>query len=111
MLVVDDNVDLAVSQAALLQRMGHEVEVAYNGEAALDKAREFHPDVVLLDLGLPGMDGFEVARRLRAELPGGLKIVAQTGWGQKTDRRRTREAGFDEHLAKPVDLASLLQLL
>ncbi|HWI35955.1 MAG TPA: PAS domain-containing protein [Burkholderiales bacterium] len=110
-LVVDDNVDLAVSQAALLQRMGHEVEVAYNGEAALDKAREFHPDLVLLDLGMPGMDGFEVARRLRAEHPGGLKIVAQTGWGQKTDRRRTREAGFDEHLAKPVDLASLLQLL
>jgi PAS domain S-box-containing protein len=110
-LVVDDNVDLATSQAAVLQRMGHEVEVAYNGEAALDKAREFHPEVVLLDLGMPGMDGFEVARRLRAEHDGGMKIVAQTGWGQKADRQRTREAGFDEHLAKPVDLAALQQLL
>ena len=110
-LVVDDNVDLATSQAAVLERMGHKVEVAYNGEAALDKAREFHPEVVLLDLGMPGMDGFEVARRLRAEHDGDLKIVAQTGWGQKADRRRTREAGFDEHLAKPVDLAALQQLL
>ena len=110
-LVVDDNVDLATSQAAVLERMGHKVEVAYNGEAALDKARQFHPEVVLLDLGMPGMDGFEVARRLRAEHHGDLKIVAQTGWGQKADRRRTREAGFDEHLAKPVDLATLQQLL
>jgi CheY-like chemotaxis protein len=110
-LVVDDNVDLATSQAAVLERMGHQVAVAYNGPAALDKAREFHPEVVLLDLGMPGMDGFEVARRLRAEHDSGLKIVAQTGWGQKADRRRTREAGFDEHLAKPVDLAALQQLL
>jgi PAS domain S-box-containing protein len=110
-LVVDDNVDLATSQAAVLERMGHTVEVAYNGEAALDKARTFHPEIVLLDLGMPGMDGFEVARRLRAEHDHGLKIVAQTGWGQKADRRRTREAGFDEHLAKPVDLAVLQQLL
>ncbi len=110
-LVVDDNVDLATSQAALLERMGHQVEVAYNGAAALDKAREFHPEIVLLDLGMPGMDGFEVARRLRAEHDGDLKIVAQTGWGQKADRLRTREAGFDDHLAKPVDIGMLQQLL
>ena len=111
-LVVDDNVDLATSQAAILQRMGHSVEVAYDGKAALDKAREFHPEIVLLDLGMPGMDGFEVARRLRASREGRhMKIVAQTGWGQQADRRRTREAGFDEHLAKPVDLAVLQQLL
>ena len=75
-------------------------------------AREFRPEVVLLDLGMPGMDGFEVARRLRASVDGGsLKIVAQTGWGQEEDRRRTREAGFDEHLAKPVDMAALRQVL
>jgi CheY-like chemotaxis protein len=111
LLVVDDNVDLATSQASVLRRLGHEVEVAYNGEAALDKAREFHPEIVLLDLGLPGIDGYEVARRLRAEHDGGLKIVAQTGGGQEEDRRRTREAGFDAHLAKPVDMAALQQLL
>jgi PAS domain S-box-containing protein len=111
LLVVDDNVDLAASQASVLRRLGHEVEVAYSGEAALDKAREFRPEIVLLDLGLPGIDGFEVARRLREEHDGELKIVAQTGWGQEEDRRRTREAGFDAHLAKPVDLAALQQLL
>jgi PAS domain S-box-containing protein len=111
LLVVDDNIDLATSQATVLRRLGHEVEVAYNGEAALDKAREFHPEIVLLDLGLPGIDGYEVARRLRAEHDGDMKIVAQTGWGQEEDRRRTREAGFDAHLAKPVDMAALQQLL
>jgi PAS domain S-box-containing protein len=111
LLVVDDNVDLATSQASVLRRLGHEVEVAYDGEAALAKAREFRPEIVLLDLGLPGIDGFEVARRLRAEHDRSLKIVAQTGWSQEEDRRRTRAAGFDEHLAKPVDMAALQQLL
>jgi PAS domain S-box-containing protein len=112
LLVVDDNVDLATSQASVLRRLGHEVEVAYNGESALDKAREFRPEIVLLDLGLPGIDGFEVARRLRASEEGReIKIVAQSGWAQGEDRRRTREAGFDAHLAKPVDMAALQQLL
>jgi PAS domain S-box-containing protein len=112
LLVVDDNVDAASSQADLLRLLGHEVEVAYNGEDALEKAKAFSPEIVLLDLGMPGMDGFEVARRLRAA-PGDkpVKLVAQTGWGQEEDRRRTREAGFDAHLAKPVDMASLQQLL
>jgi PAS domain S-box-containing protein len=112
LLVVDDNVDAATSQADLLRLLGHEVEVAYSGEDALEKAKAFSPEIVLLDLGMPGMDGFEVARRLRAA-PGDkpIKLVAQTGWGQEEDRRRTREAGFDAHLAKPVDMASLQQLL
>ncbi|HYY62380.1 MAG TPA: ATP-binding protein [Burkholderiales bacterium] len=112
LLVVDDNVDAATSQATLLRVLGHEVEVAYDGPAALEKVREFHPEIVLLDLGMPGMDGYEVARRLRASQEGKrVKLVAQTGWGQEEDRRRTREAGFDAHLAKPVDMASLQRLL
>ena len=112
LLLVDDNVDAATSQAALLRYLGHEVEVAYNGEAALEKAQAFRPEIVLLDLGMPGMDGYEVARRLRATREGaGIKLVAQTGWGQEEDRRRTREAGFDAHLAKPVDMAALQRLL
>ena len=112
LLVVDDNVDAATTQAALLRLLGHEVEVAYDGEAALAKARAFRPEIVLLDLGMPGMDGFEVARRLRASDEGSrMKVVAQTGWGQEEDRRRTRDAGFDAHLAKPVDIASLQRLL
>jgi PAS domain S-box-containing protein len=112
LLVVDDNVDAAASQAALLRVLGHEVEVAYDGETALEKARSFRPEIVLLDLGMPGMDGYEVARRLRASEAGReLKLVAQTGWAQEEDRRRTREAGFDAHLAKPVDVTLLQQVL
>jgi PAS domain S-box-containing protein len=111
-LIVDDNVDATDSQAALLRKLGHEVETAFNGPAALEKARAFHPEVVLLDLGMPGMDGFEVARRLRAMPEGsGVLLVAQTGWGQEEDRRRTQAAGFDAHLAKPVDIAELMLLV
>jgi CheY-like chemotaxis protein len=95
-----------------LRVLGHEVEVAYDGESALEKARAFRPEVVLLDLGMPGMDGYEVARRLRASEAGShLKLIAQTGWAQEEDRRRTREAGFDAHLAKPVDIGSLQAVL
>ena len=112
LLVVDDNVDAATTQAAVLRLLGHEVAVAFDGESALEKARVFQPEIVLLDLGMPGMDGFEVARQLRASQGGeAVKLVAQTGWGQEEDRRRTREAGFDAHLAKPVDVAALEQLL
>jgi PAS domain S-box-containing protein len=112
LLLVDDNVDAATSQAAVLRLLGHDVEVAYNGEEAIAKAKEFAPEIVFLDLGMPGMDGYEVARRLRSAQEGRpIKLVAQTGWGQDEDRRRTREAGFDAHLAKPVDMASLQRLL
>lgn len=103
-LVIDDNMDAADSIAALLHTWGHDTHVAYEGMAAIEAARRYHPDAILLDLGMPGMDGFEVARRLRQE-PGLQKalLIALTGWGQAEDRQRTREAGFDHHLVKPVD--------
>jgi CheY-like chemotaxis protein len=111
-LVVDDNRDAADSLAMLLQLRGAEVQVAYDGPAALDAARASRPDIVLLDLGMPVMDGFEIAARIRAdrELEGVL-LVALTGWGQPEHQRATAEAGFDRHLVKPVDLGELGALL
>jgi len=111
MLIVDDNRDSAESLAMLQQMSGHETRTAHDGVHALAAAAEFQPDVVLLDIGLPGMDGFEIARRLR-EIPGLEKtfIAAMTGYGSEEDRQRTREAGFNEHLVKPVD-PKLLQTL
>jgi PAS domain S-box-containing protein len=111
-LVVDDNRDAAKSLEMLLKFMGYDIHVALDGADALAKAQAFHPDVVLLDIGLPGMDGFEVARRLRQEL--GMRealLVAMTGYGQEEDRRHSQEAGFNAHLVKPVDLAALRSLL
>ena len=111
-LVVDDNRDAAASLGLLLETLGGEAEVAYDGEEALAKVRERRPDLVLLDIGLPGMSGHEVCRALRTEMPNGKTvIVAVTGWGQEQDRRRSREAGFDAHLVKPVTPADLLTLL
>jgi PAS domain S-box-containing protein len=111
-LLVDDNVDAADAQAALLRMHGHEVETAHSGEEALKRATQFCPEVVLLDLGMPGMDGFEVARRLRQTPVGrGAVLIAQTGWGQEQDRERTAAAGFDAHLAKPVELRALMEKL
>jgi signal transduction histidine kinase len=108
-LVVDDNRDAAEMLGELLRREGHEVSEAYDGLSALVIAGKFHPDLVLLDLGLPGLDGFEVARRLRAGGPAeGMKIVALTGFGRDEDRRRTAEVGIDGHLVKPVALESIL---
>jgi len=111
-MVVDDNADSSESLAVLLRLSGHEVEVAANGESALALADTFRPQVVLLDLGLPGMDGFEVARRLRArpELAA-TRLIAITGYGQARDREATAAAGFERHLTKPVDVDSLLALL
>jgi PAS domain S-box-containing protein len=112
-LVVDDNQDAANSLARYLMRVaGHEVEVAYDGPGALGLAQTFRPDVVLLDIGLPGMSGYEVAERLR-ERPetGEARLIALTGWGQEDDRRRSRSAGIDVHLVKPVDLDAILSLL
>jgi CheY-like chemotaxis protein len=104
-LVIEDNLDGRTALVELLQLFGFDVEGAADGEAGLAAAHAFLPDAVLLDLGLPGIDGVEVARRLRADPPGdgALKIVAVTGWGSEADRRRTTEAGFDNHLTKPVD--------
>ena len=111
-LVVDDNVDAAESIGKILKLFGHEVRCAYDGHAALTAARQYQPEVIVLDIGLPGMDGFEVARRLRA-MDGSMapRIVAVTGYGQEEDRRRSREAGFDQHLTKPVDPEALQAFL
>jgi PAS domain S-box-containing protein len=111
-LVVDDNVDSAESMAVLLRLYGHDVRLAHDGEAALEEARAFRPDVMFLDLSLPKMDGYEVARRLRLDpAMGGMTLVAMTGYGQEEERRRTREAGFYSHLVKPVDFDMLQELL
>jgi len=101
-LVVEDNVPTGETLCELLALWGHEVRMAPDGPSALVLAAELEPDVVLLDLGLPGMDGHEVARRLRRAKGKALRIIALTGYGQDEDRQRTREAGFDEHLTKPV---------
>jgi CheY-like chemotaxis protein len=107
-LVVDDNQDGADTLATMLEYMGNVIRVAYDGEAAVAATAEFRPDVVLLDIGLPKLDGYEACRRIRAQ-PGGnaVVVVAQTGWGQVADRERTREAGFDHHMVKPVDPKAL----
>lgn len=107
MLIVDDNVDAAESMAALLRFDGHQVQVAYEGEQALACVEAFRPDVGLIDLGLPGMSGFELAKRLQQMNLNGCRLVALTGYGQPEDRARTKEAGFSEHLVKPVAHSSL----
>jgi signal transduction histidine kinase/ActR/RegA family two-component response regulator len=111
-LIVDDNADSANSLAALLQLDMHEAEAVFTAHAALSLAVAFKPDIVLLDIGLPDMDGYEVARRLRA-LPGlhAVRLVALTGYGQAEDRQRAREAGFDDHLVKPIDFMALERTL
>jgi two-component system CheB/CheR fusion protein len=111
-LVVDDNRDAADSLVMLLQGNGHEVQTAYDGEEALRSAAAMRPDIILMDLGLPGLSGYDVARRLRAQPWGnGMMLVALTGWGQEEDRRRSREVGFDLHMVKPLDLEALHEAL
>jgi len=111
-LVVDDNVDSTSSLAMLLSLLGHDVATEHHGAAALERIRQQRPDLVFLDIGLPGMDGYEVARRVR-ELPEGrgMRIFAMTGYGQDEDRRKSFEAGFDGHLVKPVSAADLKAVL
>jgi CheY-like chemotaxis protein len=110
--VVDDNVDAVTSVAALLNLSGHRVASALNGRDALRLAVEDPPDTVLLDLGLPGMDGYEVARRIRAmPLFASTRLIAMTGYGQEEDKRATKAAGFDGHLVKPVEYADLLKAI
>jgi PAS domain S-box-containing protein len=111
-LVVDDNRDAADSLALLLRLAGQDARVAYDGPAALAQAKDSAPDVIFLDIGMPGMDGYEVARRLRQDPASkGLLLIALTGWGQDADRRRSLEAGFDHHLVKPVGAQALHDLL
>ncbi len=111
-LVVDDNTDAAELLAEWLQSLGHETRVAFDGAAALDAAEDFVPDLALVDLGLPILDGYEVARRLKLS-PRLMHthLVALTGYGQESDRIRSREAGFNEHLVKPVDLDRLMAIV
>jgi CheY-like chemotaxis protein len=105
-LVVDDNPDVAEMMRDSLTALGHEVRIAFDGPSALAIVEHFTPDVALLDIGLPVMDGHELAGRMR-ELGAGTRFIAITGYGQETDRIRSREAGFALHLVKPVDLATL----
>jgi CheY-like chemotaxis protein len=111
-LLVDDNEDAAELLGEFLRSLGHVTRIAHDGPAALRVVEGFPPDLALLDIGLPVMDGYELARRLR-ELPALAKVrlIAVTGYGQETDRLRSREAGFDAHLVKPVRLETLESLL
>jgi CheY-like chemotaxis protein len=111
-LIVDDNRDLAESLAMVLRLWGHEVTVAFDGSAALESARARPPEIVFLDIGLPRLDGFQVARQMRANPTlRGARIVAISGYGREEDRQRSREAGIDLHLTKPVDPSILRPLL
>jgi PAS domain S-box-containing protein len=111
-LVVDDNVDSATSMSLLLKLDGHDVKMAHDGPGALAAARAFHPQVILLDIGLPGMSGYEVARELRRdETFAQVTLIALTGYGQAEDRRKSKAAGFDHHLTKPVDDEALATVL
>jgi PAS domain S-box-containing protein len=111
-LVVDDNVDAADSLAMLLRAAGHDVRTAYTGPTALDLVNDYDPNVVLLDIGLPELDGFQVAKRIRKQpTHKNIMLVALTGYGQETDRQRSQEAGFDHHLVKPADFGKVQEIL
>ncbi len=111
-LLVEDNPDHAATMRDFLELSGHEVALASSGADGVAEARRFHPEVVLCDLGLPGMSGFEVAVELRRDpSTASAKLIAVTGYGAEEDRRRSREAGFDLHLTKPVDPGQLRRLL
>jgi CheY-like chemotaxis protein len=111
-LVADDNADAAESLGEVLRLLGHDVRVAYDGQQALNLAADFRPEVVLLDIGMPKMNGYETAQQMRAQpWAAGTTLVALTGWGHDEDKRRASDAGFDRHFTKPVDPVELLQML
>jgi len=111
-LVADDNVDSADMEAALLTAVGCEVRTVYDGESTLREAERFRPEVVLLDIGMPDIDGHEVCARIRSQSWGGnIVLIAVSGWGQEGDRRRSARAGFNMHLVKPVDPDALLRIV
>jgi CheY-like chemotaxis protein len=111
-LVVDDSRDTANSMSTLLRLMGHTVHTAYDGEEAVLAAERYRPDVVVLDIGMPRLNGYDACRQIRAKTWGkGMFIVAVTGWGQETDRQQSQAAGFDGHLVKPVQQSELAQVL
>lgn len=111
-LVVDDNEASARTLGWAIEMDGYEVDVCLSGKTALDRARTFRPHVVLLDLGMPGMNGYEVCQALRADATlGHIKIIAQTGWSDAAAKRKTAESGFDLHLVKPVNMTVLFDML
>jgi two-component system CheB/CheR fusion protein len=111
-LVVDDNEASARTLGWAIEMDGYEVEVCLDGRNAVDRARDFHPHVVLLDLGMPGMNGYEVCQALRGDTSlGQVKIIAQTGWGDAAAKRKTADSGFDLHLVKPVNMTVLSDML
>jgi CheY-like chemotaxis protein len=110
-LVVDDNTDAATLLAELCSTIGHEVKVAYDGPQALALLDEFSPEVAVLDIGLPVMDGYELAKRIHDKLGSSCRLIALTGYGQEHDRRRSEQAGFEAHLVKPVDPSRVLELI
>jgi len=110
-LVADDMEDITDSMALLLHILGHIVQVAHDGLAAVERAAEFQPDVVLLDIGMPGINGYEAARRIRQQRGMGVVLIAVTAWGSDSDKREAMRAGFDHHLTKPVNVDALIQLL
>ena len=111
-LIVEDNQDSAMSLKMLLEVLGHVVDVVHDGEGAIDAAAAQRPDVILMDIGLPGLSGYDAARRIRKECRNTpMLIVALTGWGQEQDRKRSVDAGIDHHLVKPLDLDKLRQIL
>ena len=111
-MVVDDNVDTVSTLAMLVEESGHDVQTAFDGSAVVEAALDYRPHLVLLDIGLPGLNGLEVAKKLRQQ-PGlqNVVLVAMTGYGQEGDRQRSHEAGFDHHLVKPGDFGKLLQIM
>ena len=111
-LVVDDNHDSALSMAMMLSIMGHDTRTAHDGESAVATAETFLPDVVLLDIGLPKLNGYEVAQRIRGTAWGeSMYLIAVTGWGQDEDRQRSTEVGLNQHMVKPVEPSALEKLL
>jgi CheY-like chemotaxis protein len=110
--VADDNKDAAESMGMLLRLMGNEVRTVYDGEKAVAEAEEFRPDMVVLDIGMPKLDGYAVARMIREQpWSSGMVLVALTGWGQEEDKRKAADAGFDRHFTKPIDPAELQRLV
>lgn len=111
-LIVDDNHDAAMTMGMMLKLMGNDIHTVHDGLAAVEAAEQFRPDMILLDIGLPKLNGYDVCRRIRTQpWSVGMEIIALTGWGQEDDRRRSKEAGFDHHLVKPVEVAGLEKLL
>jgi DNA-binding response OmpR family regulator len=110
-LVVDDNEDAADSLATLLGVMNYDVRVAYDGPEAIEAADDFRPTIALLDIGLPKLSGYDIARHIRRTRGSDVLLVAITGWGQEDDRRKASEAGFDHHFTKPADFEVLVELI